>query len=165
MKRQPLLLGVLLLVSLLAACGGGTASTPASSPTKTVPVSTPTPTRVVITSPIVGTYSTTITNQDVASMHASSLDIGLHTWSFNDDGTYSWRESGPNGGTNTGRYQVSQGALSITDSAYCADQFNAPTGTYNWVLKGNMLILQSKDDACLDRKIVLMAHPLLRQGS
>ena len=165
MKRTPLLLGVLLLVSLLAACGGGAASTPAASPTKAVPVSTPTPTREVIASPIVGTYSTTITKQDAASMHASSLDIGLHTWSFNDDGTFSWREFGPNGGTSTGRYQVSQAALSVTDSSYCANAFNAPTGTYSWVLKGNMLILQVKDDACLDRQFVLTAHPLLRQGS
>jgi hypothetical protein len=165
MKRPPLLLGVLLLVSLLAACGGSAASAPASSPTKTVPVSTPTPTREVITSPIVGIYSTTITKQDIASMHASTLDIGDHMWSFNDNSTYSWQQFGPNGGTDRGTYQVSQGALSITDSSYCADQWNAPTGTYSWVLKGNMLILQAKDDGCLDRKIVLTTHPLLRQGS
>ena len=165
MKRSPLLPGVLLLVSLLAACGGGAAATPASSPTKTVPVSTPTPTREVITSPIVGIYNTTITKQDIASMHTSSLAIGDYTWSFNDNGTYSWTFNGPNGGSDSGPYQVSQGALSITDSSYCADQWHAPTGTYSWVLKGNMLILQAKDDGCLDRKIVLTTHPLLRQGS
>ena len=165
MKRSPLLLGVLLLVSLLAACGGGAASTPAPSPTKTVSVSTPTPTREVITSPIVGIYSTTITKQDIASMHASTLDIGDHMWSFNGNSTYSWQQFGPNGGIDRGTYQVSQGALSITDSSYCADQWNAPTGTYSWVLKGNMLILQAKDDGCLNRKIILTAHPLLRQGS
>jgi hypothetical protein len=164
MKRLPLLLGVLLLVSLLAACGGGAASTPAASPTQTVPLSTPTPTLEVITSPIVGTYSTTITQQDIASMHASRLDIGPHTWSFSGNGTYIWVQIGPNGGSDTGSYQVSQGALSITDPSWCADQFNAPMGTYSWVLKGHMLILQAKDDGCLDRKIVLTAHPLLRQG-
>lgn len=166
MKRPPLLLGVLLLVSLLAACGSSAASTPASSPTKTVPVSTPTPTREVITSPIVGTYSTTITKQDIASMPDRRFDIGPYTWSFNDNGTYSWAQFGPNGGSpETGPYQVLQGTLSIMGSSYCASEFNAPGGTYSWVLKGNMLILQAKDDGCWDRKISLTAHPLLRQGS
>jgi hypothetical protein len=166
MKRPPLFFGVLLLVSLLAACGGGAASTPASSPTKTVPVSTLTPTREVITSPIVGTYSTTITKQDIASMPDRSFDIGPYTWSFNDNGTTNWTQHGPNGqGTETAQYQVSKGTLSVTDSSYCASEFNAPGGMYSWVLKGNMLILQAKDDGCWDRKIVLTAHPLLRQGS
>jgi len=164
MNRHQLFLGILLLVSLLAACGGGAVSPPASSPTKTVPLSTPTPTREVITSPIVGSYSTTITKQDIASMHASNLDIGDYTVSFNDNGTFNVKQFGPNGGTATGPYQVSQGELSLTDSM-CASAWNAPTGTYSWVLKGNMLILQAKDDGCLDRKIALVAHPLLRQGS
>ena len=164
MKRPPLLLSVLLLVSLLAACGGGAASTPTSSPTKTVPVSTPTPTREVISSPIVGTYDTTITKKDVASMPGRSFDIGPYTWSFNDNGTTSWTQYGPNAGSENGQYQVSQGALSLTDP-YCNSAWSAPTGTYSWVLKGNLLILQAKDDGCWDRKIVLTAHPLLRQGS
>ena len=100
-------------------------------------------------------------------MHTSSLVIGAYTWSFNDNGTYSWTFNGPNGGSDSGPYQVSQGVLTIMDTtmSYCADQWHAPTGTYSWVLKGNMLILQAKDDGCLDRKIVLTAHPLLRQGS
>ena len=165
MKRRTLLLGVLLLVSLLAACGSGAASTPASSPTKTAPVSTPTPTREVITSPIVGTYGTTITKQDIASMPGRSFDIGPYTWSFNDNGTTRWAQFGPNGGgPETAQYQVSQGTLTLRDSTYCATQFNAPGATYSWVLKGNMLILQAKDDGCWDRKITLTAHPLLRQG-
>jgi len=167
MKSSPLLLGVLLLVSLLAACGGGAASPPASSPTKTVPVSTPTPTREVITSPIVGSYSTTITKQDIASMPDRKIDVGTYMVSFIDDGSFSVTEFGPNSGSEDGSYQVSQGVLTIMDATYssCADQWHAPTGTYSWVLKGNMLILQAKDDGCLDRKILLTAHPLLRQGS
>ena len=164
MKRHPLFLGILLLASLLAACGGGAASPPVSSPTKTGAVSTPTPTREVITSPIVGSYSTTITKQDIASMQSSILFIGPYTMSFNDDGTFDLRSFGPNGGSDTGRYQVSQGELSLTDSI-CADQYNAPTGTYSWVLKGNTLILRAKEDGCPDRKIPLITHPLLRQGS
>src|SRR5579872_1542593 len=143
MKRHSVFLGILLLVSLLAACSGGAASPPVSSPTKTVPVSTRTPTREVITSPIVGSYSTTITKQDIASMQSSILFIGPYTMSFNDDGTFDLRSFGPNGGSDTGRYQVSQDELSLTDSI-CADQYNAPTGTYSWVLKGNTLILRAK---------------------
>lgn len=164
MKRYPLFPGLLLLASLLAACGGGAASPPAASLTKTVPVSTPTPTREVITSPIVGSYNTTITRQDIASLQSSSLFIGPYTVSFNDDGTFDLRSFGLNAGEDTGRYQVSQGELSLTDSI-CAEQYNAPTGTYSWVLKGNTLILQAKEDGCPDRKIPLIAHPLLKQGS
>ena len=152
MKRHPVFLGILLLASLLAACGGGAASPPASSPTKTVPVSTPTPTREVITSPIVGSYSTTITKQDIASLHSSNLDIGDYTVSFNDNGTFNVRQFGPNGGTVTGPYQVSQGELSLTGFNVSV-QYNAPTGTYSWVLRGNMLILHAKEDGCPDRKI------------
>jgi hypothetical protein len=164
MKRHPLFLGILLLVSLLAACGGGAASPPASSPTKTVSLSTPTPTREVITSPIVGSYSTTITKQDIASMQSSSLFIAPYTVSFNEDGTFDLRSFGPNSGDDTGRYQVSQGELSLTDSI-CADQYNAPTGMYSWVLRGNTLILHTKEDGCPDRKIPLIAHPLHRQST
>jgi hypothetical protein len=168
MKRPPLLFGVLLLVSLLTACSSGAAATPASSPTKTVPVIAPTPTRELITSPIVGTYSATITKQDVAKMPDRSINLGTHKWSFNDNGTYNWIFNGPNTNGNgvdaTGQYQVSQGELSLTDPV-CASVWNAPMGTYSWVLNGNMLILQAKDDGCLDRQFVLTTHPLLRQGS
>ena len=168
MKKLPTFLGVLLLVSLLSACGNGAASTPASSLTKTVPVSTPTPTREVTTSPIVGTYIATVTKQDVAKMPDRSVNIGTHQWIFYDNGGYIWSFNGPNNNGNgvnaTGQYQVSQGELSLTDSV-CASLWNAPTGTYSWMLKGNLLILQAKDDQCLDRKLVLTAHPLVRQSS
>jgi hypothetical protein len=165
MKKLPVFLGVLLLVSLLSACGNGAAFTPASAPTQTVLASTPTLTHDVITSPVVGIYSLTITRQDIASMPARSFNRGTYTIIFRDDSTYMMIKNGSNGDIIFGYYLVLPGELSLTDLRECGGLWNAPTGTYSWMLKGNMLILQAIDDGCLDRQFVLESHPLLRQGS
>jgi hypothetical protein len=159
LKRASLFLGVFLLVSLLAACGNA-----ASSPTQTAAASTPTPTQEVKSSPIVGTYLTTITQQDIARMPDRAINLGTHTWLFNSDGTYNWIVHGQNAINDSGHYQLSQGELTLTDS-FCDSLWSAPTGTYSWTLKGNQLILQAKNDGCLDRKFVLTSHPLIRQRS
>lgn len=164
LKRPSLFLGAFLLVSLLAACGNGAASPVVSSPTQTTAASTPNPTAEVKSSPIVGAYLTTITQQDIARMPDRAINLGTHMWMFNSNGTYNWIVHGPNAISDTGHYQLSQGELTLTDS-FCDSLWNAPTGTYSWVLKGNQLILQAKNDGCLDRKFVLTTHPLIKQGS
>lgn len=163
-KKLPVIFG-LLLVSLLAACGTGAATMPASSPTQTLPASSPTLAHDVITSPIVGIYRMTITRQDIASMPTRSGDRGTYTIIFRDDSTYVLTKNGPGGTIVFGYYLVSQGEVSLTDTRSCGSLWNAPTGTYSWALRGNMLILQAQDEGCLDRQFVLESHPLLRQGA
>lgn len=170
MKRHLLLLVVLLLACLLVACSNGATVTSTTSSTKTVVVSTPTPTQEVITSPIVGTYTITITQKDVAAKPDLASDLGTHTWILKGDGTYFWKLRTPPNSTLgsfniDGSYQVAQGEVSMKD-ALCANYLNAPgAGTYMWQIKGNDLLLQVKSDDCVDRKLVLTAHPLVKQGS
>ena len=115
MKKLPVFLGVL-LVSLLAACGNGAATTPASSATQTIPASSPTLAHDVITSPIVGIYRISITWQDIASMPARSGDRGTYTIIFRDDSTYMLIRNRSKGALVFGYYLVSQGELSLTDT-------------------------------------------------
>lgn len=171
LKSYSFFLAFLLLMSLLAACGNGSATAqPVSSPTKTVSVSTPLPTKEVITSPIVGTYTITITQKDVAANPDLASDLGTHTWVLKDDGTYFWKLHTPAnsnlGSFNIdGTYQIAQDEVSMKD-ALCANYLNAPgAGTYTWQRKGNTLILQVKSDDCVDRKLVLTMHPLVKQSS
>jgi hypothetical protein len=62
MKKRILIeLGIVLLTSLVVACSGNSVSPPATSATPAIYVLTP-PARV--SSPLVGSYKTTITKQD-----------------------------------------------------------------------------------------------------
>jgi len=163
MKKMVFLLCVLLLTGLLAACGG-TASTPAAPPTKTTTVSTPTPKTEVITSPIVGTYTTTITQADVASMPDLKSNVGDWTITLRNDGTYTATLKG--GPSLNAQYNVTQDQVMFSNAAVCVQYFgpDAATGTYAWTLNGKQLIMKAIQDKCSFRKLVHTAHPWIKQS-
>jgi hypothetical protein len=115
---------------------------------------------VVIKAPIVGTYTTTIAEQDVASMPQLSVDVGKWTLTLSQDGSYQFVKGDL---IVYGTYQVSAAQASFTD-AQCAHMYgpDAATGTYHWTLQGKMLLLGAKVEQCPNRQVVLTSHALLR---
>ena len=135
--------GLLMFISLvLVACGGSQAT---SSPTATA----------AITSPIVGTYSVTITQAEAGTIASP----GSFTLKFMRDGTYAvLLEGAPDA---EGSYSVKQNQLTLMNDVHCT---YAGTGTYTWALQGNMLTLKAAVDTCSPRKLVFTTHPWVKQG-
>jgi len=155
--------GLLILIPFVLVGCGGNQTTSSPTPTAT-PTPTPTPTSVVITSPIVGTYTVTITQQDVASMPDLAVAVGHWTLTLRNDGVHVFSNA-DDGDLVHGTYQVSPGQVSFTDLMVCAESYgsDAATGTYSWTLQGKTLILRAKVDSCPNRKLVLTTHPWVKQ--
>ncbi len=173
-KIQLIISGIILLV-ILAACSGGTTLTPHTSTTLPGMVQTP---PVHVKSPLVGSYTTTITKKDGTFMGISPAviipsDVGsvaLGDWliEFNSDGYYT--AQGPNSNASAqyaglGQYAVAADLLTISD-AKCWE-FNGPqarTATYRWTLQRQLLLLKVVGvDLCSARKLLLTSHALGKQ--
>ena len=169
-----------LLTSLLAACSGAT-SVPASSHVNILP--TATPTSFGVNSPLVGTYTTTITPKDVAghrefdntSLPPSSTTMylpGLWVLTFRNDSI--WIAQGSTNLNNqyigTGKYQVTPSQVTLVTDSKCLEYYvpyygaSAQSATYTWSIHGERLLLQTAQDLCAPRKIVLSSHPWMLQS-
>jgi hypothetical protein len=170
MKRSNYLISVLLVLTVLVtACGSTTAAnpTPSTTPTTAAKIPSPTNTSVVISSPIVGTYSLTISLKDVTSKPELGPHVGKWTLTLNNDGSDRLRHTDPITDALIevvyGTYQLSPGQVSFTDDT-CVQLYgpDAATGTYNWTLQGKTLILRTKVEKCSIRQLVLTSHPWLK---
>lgn len=174
-RRLSYALAFFLLMSLLAGCSSAT-SAPASSGVITHP--TATPTSFGVNSPLVGTYTTTITPKDVVghrefdnpSLPPSSTTVylpGLWVLSFRNDGI--WIAQGSTELNNqyigTGRYQVTASQVTLVTDSKCLEYYvpyygpGAQSATYTWTIHGKTLVLRTAQDLCAPRKIVLSSHP------
>jgi hypothetical protein len=144
--------GLLMFISLVLVACGGSQTTSSPTPTATPP---PTPASVEITSPIVGTYTVTITQAEAGTIASP----GNWTLTFMRDGTYAvLLEGAPDA---EGSYSVKQNQLTLMKDVNCS---YAGTGTYTWALQGNKLTLKAAVDTCSPRKLVFTIHPWVKQG-
>ena len=164
------------VVSLVVACSGNTVSPPSRSAAPALFVHTP---PAHVTSPLVGTYTTTITEQDGIFMviapamttKGNEGTVALGTWliEFDSDGYYT--ALGNNSSTSEqyvglGQYTVTANQLMVSD-AKCWE-FNGPkarTAMYSWTLEGRMLKLKVVGgDLCPAGKLLFTSHPLVKQA-
>ena len=169
-----------LLVLIPAACAQ---TTPSVSPVhKTnAPQVTPTP---HIVSPLLGAYTTTVTHQDVVGH--PELDTGWQkgnaggmalpgTWTltFRSDGIWVAQDDNEYGRQyiGTGMYIVTPNKVTLVTDSKCLEYYvpfygpQAQSATYIWRLSGSKLVLQTTQDSCVPRKIVLSSHPWTRGQS
>ncbi len=167
---------LVLLVVVLAAC---TQAAPSGGPVRsTLAPATPTP---HISSPLIGTYTTTITSRDVAGH--PELDTGFMkenaggmalrgTWIliYRSDGIWIAQDSAEWGRQyiGTGVYSISGNQVTLLTDSKCLEYYvplygtDAQSATYTWQLSGKTLVLRTARDLCLPREIVLASHPWTR---
>jgi hypothetical protein len=175
MDKKKFIISAFLLLGILAACSGGTTTTPSTARTVPKPVHAP---PVPVKSPLVGSYTTIITQKDgtlmitspavIAPGSAGSVALGGWLIAFNSDGYYT--AQGPNSNASDqyaglGQYTVTANLLSISDAkCWEFDGPQARTATYRWTLQGQMLRLNVVgNDLCSARSILLTSHPLRRE--
>jgi hypothetical protein len=163
------------LILASVACSGNTAA-PASRATPHVPfVHTP---PVHPNSPLVGTYTTTITKRDgiflvdfpAVSVQGDmgSLPIGNWMVEFRSDGYYTAlgeNSYSPAQYAGLGQYTVSGNHLTVSD-VKCEefDGHEGATATYAWELRGQVLTLKVVGaDLCPTRELLFTSHPLHKQ--
>ncbi len=177
MKKALIALSIMLLMSTLAACGTETTAQAVPHPTPTrAPTATPTP----IISPLLGTFTTTLTKQDLAghpeymNTQGVAMDL-LGTWQlqFESNGYFVAINGLYYAGTQyvgTGRYTVTQNQLTITKDPKCYEFYGyqygeqAEVDTYTWTLQGDTLTLKTAQDFCAARFKVFTTHPWHRQS-
>lgn len=83
-------------------------------------------------------------------------------WVAQDDNEYGRQYIG------TGMYTVPPNEVTLVTDSKCLGYYvpyygsQAQSATYTWRLSGSKLILQTTQDFCVPRKIVLSSHPLTR---
>lgn len=118
---------------------------------------------------MLGTYTTTISNQDV-------VDGGFNFWQdlagdwvidFNADGSvdlhYKFHEREY---TVTGSFVVADDTITFGEESgeyACNELYDIDDVTYRWQIVDDTLIFETSDDPCHERRIVFTAHPLRRQ--
>lgn len=172
MKKVLWLLCLIVLVNLLQACGNTTlpaARTAIPAPSLRTPTSQP------ISSPLTGTYITTITNKDLAShpdlmqqQGPGGMDF-LGTWTLRLNRNGNW--TALNGDYISGRQYIGSGLyratstqlIVLTDSK-CLEFYglifspDAQTSTYKWTIAGQTLTLKTEEDQCAARKLIFTSH-------
>jgi len=175
-KTYPFVLLVLFLC-MLAACSN---AAPSVQPRVSA---SPTPMPVAISSALLGTYTTTIVERDVAShpeldtawqgTNAGGMALpGTWILTFRSDGVWIAEDSVGYGRQyiGTGIYTVTQNQVTLKTDSKCLEYYvpyygpEAQSATYIWRLSGQKLILQTVRDLCTPRKIVLVSHPWTRQS-
>ena len=177
MLKSSRIFSLILLVVVLGACQQ------AAPPTAPVQVTVvPTPPTSAISSPLIGTYTTVITSQDVAGH--PELDTGAQkenaggmalpgTWvlTYRSDGIWLAQDNQEWGRQyiGTGVYSITHNQVTLLTDSKCLEYYvpyygpEAQSATYSWQLHGKVLVLQTGKDLCLPRKIVLSSHPWTRQ--
>jgi hypothetical protein len=177
--RKHLLLGLwsISLIGLLAACNGQGFS--ASSQPATPVALTRTPQRQPLL-PLIGTYTTTLTPDDVAAFTSGAsftlttkgykvaLAASMWVLRFSTDGSLT-ALSGQYAPAATyvilGQYTVIQQRLKVTLDAKCSE-FYGPDATialYTWHLQGQRITFTlAGQDRCPARELLLTRHPWLK---
>lgn len=173
MRRRLYLLALALLASLLTSCESPTSHPVAYTPTSTS-TATSTPTGAIVSSPLIGTYTTTITQKDINAVDLTrnaltGSDVQPGSWllTFRNDGYYTaFGGNYPLGISyiGAGPYIVAQNKLTLVDGK-CEEFYSeGRIGVYSWSLKGKWLLLKMIADTCTARVLVMTSHPWQRQS-
>ncbi len=172
MLKSARVFSLVLLMFVLIACQQATPSV--GSVQATVVPTTPPP---AISSPLIGTYTTIITSQDVAGHpeldtsdmreNAGGMDLP-GTWALTYRSDAVWLAQDNHGWgrqyIGTGFYRITQNQVTLLTDSKCLEYYvplygpEAQSATYSWQLSGTTLVLQTANDFCLPRKIVLTSH-------
>ena len=162
--RQPLHFVLLPLTILIVACATPLSfSQTSASPTATN--RTPSLTRLI------GMYTTTITQQEIASAHNTRISFQVQPGSWNfvlrSDGYYTLMTNNHPYGMSyigEGTYTITGNQL-ISKDANCWEYYGnaGHFATYMWSLQGKQLRFTTVKDACLSRQFVFTLHPWLLQ--
>jgi hypothetical protein len=180
MKKLLTLLCIIVLTSALGACGNDSPAAPARTVRTPTPVNILAATPTVVSSPLLGTYTTTIVMHDVASVpyfttgnngNVGGMDLlGEWTLNFKSDGYFLAFNGLYYSGEQyigTGTYAVTGNRLTFTKDAKCWEFYglDANQATYTWALRGNTtLTFHTASDLCAARLVVLTSHPWQRQS-
>jgi hypothetical protein len=179
MKKMSWLLCLVVLMNVVVACGGATI--PASSSAATQTLSLSTPTGQPAPSPLAGTYTTTITRNDLAShpdlmeqQGPGGMDL-LGTWVLKFNNNSNW--TALNGDYISGRQYIGSGIFKVTSNqltvvtdSKCLEFYgplfgpDAQTSTYTWTISGQTLTLKTAQDLCAARKLIFTSHAWARQA-
>ena len=166
--RQLLHFVLLPLTIMIVACATPLSfSQTSASPTATnrTQTSSPSLTRLV------GIYTTTITQQEIAAAHNPRISFQVQPGSWNfvlrSDGYYTLTTSSRPYGMSyvgEGTYTIT-GNQFISKDANCWEYFGnaGHFATYMWSLQGKQLQFTTAKDACLSRQFVFTLHPWLLQ--
>ncbi len=160
-------LGIMLLLCLVTACSGNTVLPSSGSVTHVA--STSTPTYQPVHSELVGTYTMTITQKDIATITDADLRTDVGTWvlTLMNDGYYSALNGSPlTRYIGSGQYMATQNLLTVVRSSKCLEYYGplATDATYTWKLQGRTLTLKAVQDLCPTRRQVFTTHPWLKQA-
>ncbi|HLH60892.1 MAG TPA: hypothetical protein VKV20_04345 [Ktedonobacteraceae bacterium] len=178
MKKIPRIFLPILLAVMLAGCFQSGPSSGPKRNTALLPTPTPTPN---ISSPLIGTYTTTVTSKDVAGHpelntgymqgNAGGMAIpGMWYLTFRSDGIWIAQDNNEYGRQyiGTGMFKIDGNRVMLLTDSKCLEYYvplygsNAQFATYTWQLQGNTLLLQTTGDLCLPRHIVLASHTWMR---
>jgi hypothetical protein len=178
MPKKSHFLSLILLTVVLVACQQ-VIPTNRSVPVTAVPTSP----AQNISSPLIGTYTTTITSRDVTGH--PELDTGSQkgnaggmalpgTWTLTYRSDSIWiAQADAEWGRQyigTGHYSITRNQVTFLTDSKCLEYYvpyygpGAQSAIYSWQLRGETLVLQTANDLCLPRKIVLASHPWTRQN-
>jgi hypothetical protein len=172
MLKSAHVFSLVLLLFVLEACQQAAPSV--GSVQATVVLTTPPP---AISSPLIGTYTTIITSQDLAGHpeldtsdmreNAGGMDLpGTWTLTYRSDAVWLAQDNRGWGRQyiGTGFYRITQNQVTLLTDSKCLEYYvpyygpEAQSATYRWQLSGTTLVLQTANDFCLPRKIVLTSH-------
>ena len=141
---RALALGVVLVLVLLAGCGGGDDESAAQGPDERVATVSDAPMAADGTlptdGPYVGAWSANLTTEDLGTAAADTRYAGEFRLDLGEDGTYTLsNELDPE---TTGSYGAAPGDfLVFTDDTGCSENF-AGSGVYQWAVDGEELTLK-----------------------
>jgi hypothetical protein len=161
-NKKPFVVLVIMLASLLAACGAGTASS-GVVPTATVaPAPTlapvPTATSLPIPADLVGTYSKTLAPPDI-------LPIGAGTWvlTLSQDGSYSLTTPDAHIRPLNGMFSLTRVAQIGNEITFFHDQCGGQP-TYTWQLTGNQLTINVLFGDSCGARIAILSNKVWIKG-
>jgi hypothetical protein len=169
MDRFRFFLCFVLLTGLLVACSSPLLPAMTATTTATA-ISTPTH-QSSSSSPIVGTYTMTITPKDIASANNPRITFEVQPGGWNlvlrSDGYYTVTTNyHPYGMSYVGEgtYTIEANRMLMKDGN-CWEYFGSKGrfGTYTWSFQGKRLVFAAVVDQCLSRKLVFTLHPWLLQ--
>ena len=117
---------------------------------------------------LAGSYVTTLTKDDLRAQnfYIDKDLVGTWTVQIEEDGHVHWSYLGPGGErsyTLTGVYVLHRGELVLgaEEGPYaCRDLYGVTSGAYRYEPSVDALRLTVVEDACIERRIILTAHPL-----
>ncbi len=114
------------------------------------------------TPPLVGTWVTTVTEENALVIAGQKSGMGQYEVTFADNGRVSMLIVGM-GVMDPGSYTLAQDKIVIKDENSSCIKLGFPTATYKWSIENDNLTLTSIDDGCYSRRKSTEGHTWTRK--